>query len=1040
VISVPRKCPALSDSIQETTKTAADVNNHHAAAATAAAAAGALVSVIPDLTVRTAGNIAEMTLDPAAVVAFDSGVDLGLRVPSSCQQQQQEQQGAIGSTVTTSWQSQSQSQHQQHNSSTIVAVDSVGSAGAIAPGSGAGRLIAAAPLTLSSSVDEWRGLGAVLPDKVADVADTVGRLRAEGQLAVPDCGEDDTSRGNLEAFDRGGGTIKYLQLQPEAAVDGGSEKMAGGANYSANDCKGEDVSCGRAKLMVTHEEAAKAAAVAGALVHVGHHVATAADLAAVATATGLAMDALAAEGTGQQQQQQPSESAAAAAMQRKAGRQRSSASIKQQQYAAADNDVPDLNIMMGLVSVGPSTSVISEEGNAVSAAAVVPDEAVQSPIADQQRNFTLPNQQLHSPKPVSPSAAHTDRSSSAAGAAATGADVERDEGAEEGIPTGSLAAQLVAATIASEERRFRAHSPVEARDGRVVGTPCAVQCPGGSYPGNGSSSSTDGQQVVSDTQWAGSRPPTAAKTKAIFETVQRVVQKKQLEVEQQQQYKDTASSSSSTGDSSNASSAAAAERSVVINPSNMPGSATSAAGTASDINASVMEDVEAQWGKHRHQHQLRLASVMTCRSSGAATAATVSSVASSGSAAVNDSKQHWMSARSDMSTQSTWGDEDALQTAVEQVDGIAGAIMNDATVNSTSSTFQGSSRDEADVSGAQHAPVAGNSSSKWQDSAVGGGAGAPGDLVLFGADPLPIDKVATSAGSCLAEVQPAELWSPPALATQAHAPQAAELALNVDRLSTTAAHVPSAVDDSSGAAVATSTASGEEVLPPLVTQATATSAPPAAVVLTPALQLADAVSATGRRVVGVVQYDASSSGSDVEQQYFQQQRQQQQQQKKQQQPTFTAMETAAVDTPATMDIPVTQLEVIIADTAALLQAAVGACQGTAELVVAVEEPEGALQSKDATAATASTAFQTSSKEMKPFEAESTGDSADCSGSECWMSGRTVAGQWQDSGRTVAGQWQDSGRTVAGQWQDSGRTDGLLNTWNHGSRTNRNRDC
>lgn len=107
------------------------------------------------------------------------------------------------------------------------------------------------------------------------------------------------------------------------------------------------------------------------------------------------------------------------------------------------------------------------------------------------------------------------------------------------------------------------------------------------------------------------------------------------------------------------------------------------------------------------------------------------------------------------------------------------------------------------------------------------------------------------------------------------------------------------------------------------------------------------------------------------------------------------METAAVDTPATIDMPVTQLEVILADAAAPLQAAVGAW-GTAETVATVEEPAGALQSKDAIAAAASTAFQTSSKEMKPLQAEPTGDSADCRGSGCWMGGRTVAGQMGSS--------------------------------------------
>eukprot|EP00775_Hariotina_reticulata_P000274 gene274-480_t len=294
----------------------------------------------------TALDPSETALDPAAVVDFDSGVDLGQSLTSSSQQEQQDQQDAIGSTFT-SW----KQQRKHHDSCT--AVGDGAEVGSAAGPCGPSHLVTATLATSSASADS-RGLGTVLPEEVADVSDVVGRLMAAGDLAGPDFGEkcviDRPTEDEEDDMLASRWSMQPAQSPQRATVDGESAETAGGASSG----------CG-------------------------------------------------------------------------------------------------LAIMLGPVSVGPSTAVVSEEGSTVSAAAVVPDEAVISPLAGQQGAFSWPGQRSRSPRLPSPAAVR--EGSGGACETAAAAAVAAGEGAAEGLPTGSLAAQLVAATIASEERRFRAHSP-----------------------------------------------------------------------------------------------------------------------------------------------------------------------------------------------------------------------------------------------------------------------------------------------------------------------------------------------------------------------------------------------------------------------------------------------------------------------------------------------------------------------------------------------------------------------------------------------------
>lgn len=541
---------STSHTIQETTKSAEQVYTTHATVAAAAAAAGGLVGGA-HLSVRTAANVAEAAVDPAAVVDFDCMSPTSASADTAGDSADQQLQADL-SSVSTAGQD------------------------------GAGAEAAGEASTQEGSGDSMAG-HAVLPEDREDVAATLQRLRCAGQVHSPDgfagastdpstdastaATADDTFIGAAAATSAGtrtdpvssssaqgsgpsskGSSVGRMTSSFSAAAGAGHPSAQGvSAGTAAPALAGypdptigtaaEDVNASAATaaqeaatdpnsssgLLATHDAAARAAAVAGALAHIGTPISTAAELAETATQPAQAVEAAAAVADAASATSRVSSlhkqhtlaeflldepaTAAAMASHHSAGSSAgaTAASSLYQVDLSAGTAAADDDFEVQL-DVGRSTQLLNPDGRVAAAAATVPDEAVAA--INTAESAEAPKSPRHSSLRQLSMSRQPDAGSSS----------QEDKPAGS-LPYGLTVADIVAATVASEERRFRVVSPRGSPRGPGSGYFTASS---GSTPSTPHADAAAAQGIERS-----SSPMSASATRAIFDSVQLAVQQQQ---------------------------------------------------------------------------------------------------------------------------------------------------------------------------------------------------------------------------------------------------------------------------------------------------------------------------------------------------------------------------------------------------------------------------------------------------------------------------------------------------------------------------------
>jgi len=776
--------------VQETTKTSEQVYVTHATVAAAAAAAGGLVGGV-HIPIRTAANVAETALDPAAVVDFDCAsptAPAGAGAASTAAISPHTPAAGLEAAPPSSPGQQLQGHAEPTGASLAATTVSTGHQGAAVQD--------------SSSGEGGEGIAghAVLPEDRDEVAATLQRLRITGQLpgphstspagygaaaaATPDTadlfvGTSTTATTSSSGSHRGTSSNSTSTSKPSSGA--ASSSFAGAAGHpSAQGVSAATAAPAKAgypdptsaaatvetspelsagmqpaagssgAILAMHDAAARAAAVAGALVHIGQPVTTAAALAGTATQPAQAVEAASgmeesspatstAARVGSLHQQHTlaefllDESADAAI----SAEHRSDLSATAGAAGSFD-DQPDLSAAAAAAAggdddvevqldVGRSTRLLGSDGRVATAAAAVPEEALAAIQADTAGLSDAPSS---SKTPQHPSLRQLSLSSRAH---------------EQAQPTGQLpyglkVADIVAATIASEERRFRVMSP---RSSPVGATSPRSGRDSFFTASSGSNPSTPRADTPAPAVERSSSPLSASATRAIFESVQLAVQQEQLAgavtrsnslgpVKQQQATGPTAGgeaadasvtgrmSSSGSGDStatSSRSAAASESAAAAADPAQagadapftgMTGSSSSASGGPAGAAAAAVAEENAAVMQEMMLHELA-----------------EGTAAASGGPAVR-----MADAESSASTASLCGDSDDYK---------AGAVSSTAVSEVPSSNVSAGDRLAAAVA----AEAANDIGAAATGMDVAATAAPAFRAVLFGPGPMPVDVAAS---------------------------------------------------------------------------------------------------------------------------------------------------------------------------------------------------------------------------------------------------------------------------------------------------------
>lgn len=530
-----------SHTIQETARTPEQVYLTHGTVAAAAAAAGGLVGGAPHLGVRTAANVAEAAVDPAAVVDFDcaspaasssaatqqTGGDGGSGLADAAGEVQQGPSGlnAGGRAVlpedreevcTTLQRLRSAGQIQGPDTPTVASSTPAQAAPSTVDAFlGAAVADAAAPASSKPTAAAAAGASSLASSFTAAAAGPAGQMHpsapgVSASTAAPaQAGDPDPSSGTAE---------------PTPAAAASPQAAASGSDSSG--------------MWAAHDAAAWAAAVAGALTHVGVDIHNTAALADTATQPAQAVEAAAAESgsaagpaattpraSSLHQQHTLAEflldESATAAMAAHSTAQHSSASSSAGATAASSAYQVDLSAgtssvaaeddMQVQLDIGRSTRLLSADGSVAAAAATVPAEAVAA-IRSSSDAAEAPKSPRH-PSLLQLSMFHQPASGSSSSGGA-GSSMQQDKPSA-GLPYGLTVADIVAATVASEERRFRVVSPRSSAGDNFFTASSGPSTPRDAGPAVERSTS----------------PLSASATRAIFDSVQLAVQQQQ-EVDQ----------------------------------------------------------------------------------------------------------------------------------------------------------------------------------------------------------------------------------------------------------------------------------------------------------------------------------------------------------------------------------------------------------------------------------------------------------------------------------------------------------------------------
>lgn len=530
---------SASQTIQETTKTSEQVYLTHATVAAAAAVAGGLVGGVHKLDVRTAANVAEAAVDPAAVVDFDCMSPTAAAAVSAGQHMQEQAagKGLVGEGGTAGEQ---------------VGLDAGGTA-------------AAGQVSTGGASTEGGIAGhAVSPEDREDVAATLQRLRSAGQLQGPDTPTGASTGPSTDSAAAPNAEDSFVGASMPGAGSGSGAASAFSAAAAAGHPSAQGVSAGTAApalagypdptigtaaedintmsvtapetapgsssgLLAAHDAAAKAAAVAGALAHIGVAVNSAAALADTATqpaeAVEAAAEAAAAAGTDAGNADTSAVRASSlhqqhtlaefllddhavhmAATQHSAdssANATAASSLYQVDLSAGTSSVAADDDLQVQLDVGRSRRVLSPDGTVAAPAATVPEEAVAAIKASEA---------AEAPKsPRHPSLRQLSMTRQPDNAGSSSA--QQDKPSSSGLPYGLTVADIVAATVASEERRFRVVSPRSSA--------------GDNFFTASSSSAPSTPRADAVAVERSNSPLSASATKAIYDSVQLAVQQQQ---------------------------------------------------------------------------------------------------------------------------------------------------------------------------------------------------------------------------------------------------------------------------------------------------------------------------------------------------------------------------------------------------------------------------------------------------------------------------------------------------------------------------------
>lgn len=554
----PSSSPCLS--IQQTIKTSQQVYVTHAAVAAAAAAAGGLVGGAQHLDVRTSANVAELAVDPAAVVDFDSLSPTSTTAAPSAFIN--DGSTAVGSSNSAGGGADSHAvpavlpEDKQDVAATLqrlrsagqlqgpaASVGSTGLAGQTA-GQTAGQAVNTEDMFIGAGASGHSSSSTTATNPSTDLSTSTAGLH--GQMPSSFSTATASAAGHPSAQGVSAGTAAPARAgYPDPVIGTAAEGSTTAADPAGLQAGMQPVSGSSSSLLAVHDAAAHAAAVAGALAHIGTPVVAAAAMAETATQPAQAVEAAAAAAAATSSYDETTSPATSTAAR---------AGSLQQQHTLADflldehvdehfggtvsppqhssssahavsaEHQVDLSVGTAaaeedvevLLDVGRSTQLLSADGTVAQAAAVVPHEAV----AAIQATSETP-EEARSPR--HPSLRQLSMSCQQGPSSSSSTQQDKPPGS---LPYGLTVADIVAATVASEERRFRVVSP------RSSGGPVSPQsCTGSNFftASSGSAPSTP----RGDAAAAGpaversSSPMSATATRAIFDSVQLAVQQQQ---------------------------------------------------------------------------------------------------------------------------------------------------------------------------------------------------------------------------------------------------------------------------------------------------------------------------------------------------------------------------------------------------------------------------------------------------------------------------------------------------------------------------------